>query len=214
MKTTIQEHMLGFQMSLALSRARYLGHPLKRLHLSSSDDGSQSSIKKYNGKDCILNRLNTNGKRTDNIIHALREHVKLGGKISEAVKGKLSLGAKILRVGGLRKIYKKLFSMNEEEKLLKVSQCYLSTTAGPLAGLLFISTHKIAFCSDKSIKIASPNGDHIRILYKVVIPKEKVMRVNETIEDKEQKQQIESSHRKKFIEGRRSLVDQFSEKVL
>ncbi|KAL0539228.1 hypothetical protein IC582_023411 [Cucumis melo] len=107
--------------------------------------------------------------------------VKLGAKISETVKGKLSLGARILRVGGVRKIYKKLFSMNEEEKLLKVSQCYLSTTAGPLAGLLFISTHKIAFCSDKSIKIASPNnGDHIRIHYKVVIPKEKVMRVNES----------------------------------
>ncbi|XP_011655497.2 putative GEM-like protein 8 [Cucumis sativus] len=180
MKTTIQEHMLGFPMSLALSRARYLSHPSNRLHLSSSDDGFQSSIKKYNGKDCILDRLNKNGKKTDNIIHALREHVKLGAKISETVKGKLSLGARILRVGGVRKIYKKLFSMSEEEKLLKVSQCYLSTTAGPLPGLLFISTHKIAFCSDKSIKIASPNGDHIRIHYKVVIPKEKVMRVNES----------------------------------
>ncbi|KGN51561.1 GEM-like protein 7 [Cucumis sativus] len=178
MKTTIQEQIvLGIQMkSLGLARARLLGDPSKYLHISSSDDGSQS-IKKYNGKDCILNRLNKNGKKTDNIIHALREHVKLGAKISETVKGKLSLGARILRVGGVRKIYKKLFSMSEEEKLLKVSQCYLSTTAGPLPGLLFISTHKIAFCSDKSIKIASPNGDHIRIHYKVTIPLGKITRV-------------------------------------
>ncbi|CAK9315108.1 unnamed protein product [Citrullus colocynthis] len=173
--------MLGIQMSLALARAKYLGDPSRHLHVSSSEDGSQS-IKKYNGKDWILNRLNKNRRNTDNIIQALREHVKLGAKISETIKGKLSLGARILRVGGLRKIYKKLFSMSEGEKLLKASQCYLSTTAGPLAGLLFISSHKIAFCSDKSIKLSSPNEDdhHVRIHYKVVIPKEKVMRVNES----------------------------------
>ncbi|XP_038892955.1 GEM-like protein 7 [Benincasa hispida] len=178
MKTTIQEQViLGIQMkSLGLARARLLGDPSKHLHISSSDDGSQS-IKKYNGKDWVLNRLNKNGKKTDNIIHALREHVKLGAKISETVKGKLSLGARILRVGGLRKIYKKLFSMTEGEKLIKASQCYLSTTAGPLAGLLFISSHKIAFCSDKSIKLSSQNGDHIRIHYKVTIPLGKIKTV-------------------------------------
>ena len=93
--------------------------------------------------------------------------MKLGAKISETLKGKLSLGARILRVGGLIKIYKKLFSVKEEEKLLKASQCYLSTTTGPLAGLLFISTHRIAFCSDKPLKVPSSNGDHLRIHYKV-----------------------------------------------
>ena len=98
--------------------------------------------------------------------------MKLGGKISEKIKGKLGLGGRTLRVGGMRKIYKKLFPMNEEEKLLKVSQCYLSTTAGPLGGLLFLSTHKIAFCSAKSITVLSPpNGDndYVRIHYKVSI---------------------------------------------
>ncbi|XP_038893152.1 GEM-like protein 4 [Benincasa hispida] len=175
MKTTLQEYMLEFQMSLALVRARYLGHPSRHFHKSSSDDGSQS-IEKYNEKDWILNRLNKNGKRTDSIIYELREHEKLGAKISETVKGKLSLGGRILRVGGLRKMYKKLFSMSEGEKVLKASQCYLSTTNGPLAGLLFISTHNIAFCSDKSIKL----DDYVTFHYKVVIPKEKVMRVNES----------------------------------
>lgn len=97
--------------------------------------------------------------------------MKLGAKITETVKGKLSLGARIVRVGGVRKIYKKLFTVSEGEKLLKASQCYLSTTAGPMAGLLFISTHNIAFCSDKSIKLSSPNGEeHVRIHYKVIKP--------------------------------------------
>jgi hypothetical protein len=93
--------------------------------------------------------------------------VRLGPKITETVKGKLSLGARILKVGGVGKVFKRLFSVKEGEKLLKACQCYLSTTAGPIAGLLFISTDKIAFCSDRSIKISSPNGEMIRIHYKV-----------------------------------------------
>jgi len=50
---------------------------------------------------------------------------------------------------------------------LKVSQCYLSTTAGPIAGLLFVSTEKVAFCSERSIKISSPSGKSVRVHYKV-----------------------------------------------
>ena len=95
--------------------------------------------------------------------------VKLGPKITETVKGKLSFGARILRVGGVEKIFKKLFSAAEEEKLLKASQCYLSTAAGPLAGLLFISNHKISFCSQKSFKVSSPNGELVRVRYKVIL---------------------------------------------
>lgn len=90
-----------------------------------------------------------------------------GPKITETMKGKLRLGARILRVGGVDKIFKRFFSVKEGEKLLKASQCCLSTTAGPIAGLLFISTEKVAFCSEKSIKISSPNGEMTRVHYKV-----------------------------------------------
>lgn len=95
--------------------------------------------------------------------------MRLGPKITEIVKGKLSLGARIIQVGGMGKVFKKLFNVAEGERLLKTCQCYLSTTAGPLAGLLFISTEKIAFCSERSIKIPSPNGESARIHYKVII---------------------------------------------
>ncbi|CAL5408972.1 unnamed protein product [Camellia sinensis] len=108
------------------------------------------------------------------------KHVKLGRKITETVKGKLSLGAKIIRAGGVEKIFKHNFSIREGEKLLKASQCYLSTTAGPIAGLLFISTDKVAFFSDRSIKLSSPTGEFIRIRYKVVIPVVKIKRANES----------------------------------
>ena len=93
--------------------------------------------------------------------------VRLGPKFSETVKGKLSLGARILQVGGVKRVFKQIFGVEEGEKLLKASQCYLSTTGGPIAGLLFISSQRIAFCSDRSIKFSSPNGELIRIHYKV-----------------------------------------------
>ncbi|WJX21608.1 hypothetical protein P8452_11016 [Trifolium repens] len=101
-------------------------------------------------------------------------------KITNTVKGKLRLGARILQVGGVEKVFMELFSVKDGEKLLKASQCYLSTTSGPIAGLLFISTHKVAFYSERSIKISSPKGELIRVHYKVSIPHEKIQHVNQT----------------------------------
>ena len=93
--------------------------------------------------------------------------MRIGLKFSETVKGKLSLGARILQLGGVKRVFRQNFGVREGEKLLKVSQCYLSTTAGPIAGLLFISTQRVAFCSERSIKFSSPNGELVRIHYKV-----------------------------------------------
>ena len=94
--------------------------------------------------------------------------VKLGPKFSETVKGKLRLGARIIKEGGRENIFKHIFGVKEGEQLLKASQCYLSTTAGPIAGLLFISTEKVAFCSQTSITLQSSNkGDVITTPYKV-----------------------------------------------
>ncbi|KAK7270135.1 hypothetical protein RIF29_23059 [Crotalaria pallida] len=105
---------------------------------------------------------------------------RLGTKISETVKRKLSLGARILQVGGVEKFFKQFFSVVEGERLLKVSQCYLSTTSGPLAGLLFISTDKVTFCSDRSMKVFTRKGLMCRIHYKVVIPLTKIMCANQS----------------------------------
>lgn len=99
--------------------------------------------------------------------------VRLGTKITEAVKGKLSLRARIIQAGGAKKFFKKSFTVKEEEELLKTCKCSISTTAGPIAGLLFLSTHKIAFCSKKTIKFSSPKGELLRFNYKVNPPLQK-----------------------------------------
>ncbi|XP_031090956.1 GEM-like protein 4 [Ipomoea triloba] len=106
--------------------------------------------------------------------------VRLRPKITDTLKGKLILGAKLLQAGGVEKVFKKRFSAKEGEKLLKASQCYLSTTSGPMPGLLFVSTHKLSFLSERSIKIPSSTGKSMRMHYKVSIPISKIKRANES----------------------------------
>ncbi|XP_057421903.1 GEM-like protein 4 isoform X2 [Lotus japonicus] len=118
-------------------------------------------------------------KKRSNFACRIHEHVKLGPKLSETVKGKLSLGARIIQEGGRGNIFKHIFGMQEGEKLLKASQCYLYTTSGPIAGVLFISTEKVAFCSERPITCTSAAGELVRVPYKVLIPVEKIKEVNE-----------------------------------
>ncbi|CAH2044171.1 unnamed protein product [Thlaspi arvense] len=127
-------------------------------------------------------------KKSDSFTNGVRDESKLGPKLTETVKRKLSLGARIVQMGGLEKIYQKLFRVCDEEKLYKAYQCYLSTTAGPIAGLLFISSKKIAFCSERSIKVASPKGDLIRVHYKVSVPLCKIKGVNQCLNTKKPSQ--------------------------
>lgn len=116
------------------------------------------------------------------VTHAV---MRLGSKISDTMRGKLRLGSKIniVKVGGVEKIFKQMFSVEERERLLKASKCYVSTTSGPIGGLLFISTHKVAFCSERSIKISSSSSKGealMRAHYKVLIPLEKIKCVNQS----------------------------------
>ncbi|XP_058754944.1 putative GEM-like protein 8 [Vicia villosa] len=95
---------------------------------------------------------------------------RLGTNISETIKRKLSLGARILQVGGEEKMFMKYFSVIEGERLLKVCHCYLSTTSGPLAGLLFISTEKVVIpaknikCVNQSQNVEKPAQKYINIV--------------------------------------------------
>jgi hypothetical protein len=103
--------------------------------------------------------------------------VTLGPKLADTLKGKLTLGAKILQAGGLEKMFRQWFSVDKNEKLLRASQCYLSTTAGPIAGMLFVSTARVAFRSDRSLAVSTPQGDKAQVPYKVTIPLRKVKAV-------------------------------------
>ncbi|KAG4906245.1 hypothetical protein JHK86_054729 [Glycine max] len=178
MASFLQELLIGFPFT----SAAYLGEKSSKRYLP--DPATQyitsTTSSKQGGVNSVLTRMNKLGRKTNIFATGLKEHVKLGQKITDTVKGKLSLGARILQVGGVKKVFMQLFSVKDGEKLLKASQCYLSTTSGPLAGLLFISTDKVAFCSERSIKAYSSKGHLIRIHYKVVIPLEKIRSINQS----------------------------------
>ena len=106
-----------------------------------------------------------------------RVAVTLGPKLSETVKGKLSLGARILQAGGVERVFRQAFSADKGERLVKALQCYLYTTGGPIAGMLFVSTRKVAFRSDRPITVSSPRGDTARVTYKVVVPLRRIREV-------------------------------------
>ncbi|KAL2904971.1 GEM-like protein 4 [Bienertia sinuspersici] len=80
----------------------------------------------------------------------------------------------------MKKVFNHIFSLSEGDQLLKTSECCLLTTAGPIAGLLFISSDKLAFCSPTPIvKLSSPTRELLRFHYKVVIPLTKIERANQ-----------------------------------
>ncbi|RYR57949.1 hypothetical protein Ahy_A05g023618 isoform A [Arachis hypogaea] len=148
--------------------------PRKCFSSSNSDDSFESTI---TNKESVESGTRKKGSSFASRIH---EHVKIGSKLSETLKGKLNLGKKIIQKGGRGNIFKHIFGMQEDEKLLKASQCYLYTTAGPIAGVLFVSTKKVAFCSENHITFSSSSGELVSAPYKVLIPVQKIREVNES----------------------------------
>ncbi|XP_040998614.1 GEM-like protein 7 isoform X2 [Juglans microcarpa x Juglans regia] len=147
------------------THASFHGHNILNHSSSPSFQPSEGALE--------IGHKEKHGKKNKSFACRIREHVKLGPKLSETVKGKLQLGAKIIQGGGRENIFRQVFEIREGEQMLKASQCYLSTTDGPIAGLLFISTEKVAFCSEKSITVPSRQFTTTPI-FKVVIPVSKI----------------------------------------
>lgn len=129
---------------------------------------------KADRKNSIVYRMSKLSQKTDSYMQGFKEHLALGPKLSETVKGKLSLGVKVLQAGSMDKVFRQYFRVEKEEKLLKAFHCFLSTTAGAIAGMLFISTEKIAFHSDRPLDLKSPKGRITRVPYKVMIPAKRI----------------------------------------
>ncbi|OEL30573.1 putative GEM-like protein 8 [Dichanthelium oligosanthes] len=147
---------------------------------------TNSSLIQSGSKGQVIHWVNKLGRRAQ----SFRDHVTLGPKLSETVKGKLSLGARILQAGGVERAFRHAFSAEKGERLVKALQCYLYTTGGPIAGMLFVSTRRIAFRSDRSLAVTSPAGDVVaRVPYKVVVPLRRIKRVrpSENADKPEQK---------------------------
>ncbi|XP_047311073.1 putative GEM-like protein 3 [Impatiens glandulifera] len=119
-------------------------------------------------------------KKAEDLAGNTWQHLKTSPSLAEAALGRIAHGAKVLAEGGYEKIFKQTFETATEEVLQNSFACYLSTSAGPVMGVLYLSTAKLAFCSDTPLSYKS--GDKTEwCYYKVVVPLHQLKTVNPSL---------------------------------
>ncbi|KAF9682484.1 hypothetical protein SADUNF_Sadunf05G0113700 [Salix dunnii] len=90
-------------------------------------------------------------KKAEDLAGNMWQHLKTGPSFADAAVGRIAQGTKVLAEGGYEKIFRQTFETVPEEQLVQTFACYLSTSAGPVMGVLYLSTAKLAFCSDNPL---------------------------------------------------------------
>ncbi|KAJ3706500.1 hypothetical protein LUZ61_010205 [Rhynchospora tenuis] len=104
-----------------------------------------------------------------------QEKVIMGTRnVSETIKRTLSQSKRIFQAARVERFLRKSFDLSMKERLLEVYQCSLFTTAGPISGRIFITSERLAFHSNKSLKVKTSIGEVAKFPYKVSIPLRKV----------------------------------------
>lgn len=125
---------------------------------ASSDPYVQtSSLPSKTPLESIMQVFNKWSKKAEDMTGNVWNHLRTGPNMADTALGRIAMGAKAVTGGGIENVYRQTFEVAPEEHLLKTYACYLSTSTGPVAGTLYISSHKLAFCSDRPLAIpASP----------------------------------------------------------
>ncbi|KAJ7953539.1 GLABRA2 expression modulator-like [Quillaja saponaria] len=147
----------------------------------------ESSFSVKNTMGTVRNVL---GRWRKNVVEATRkaddlagntwQHLKTSPSFAEAAMGRIAQGTKVLAEGGYEKIFRQTFETVPDEQLQNSYACYLSTSAGPVMGVLYVTTEKLAFCSDSPISYKTGSETEWSY-YKVVIPLHQLKAVNPSI---------------------------------
>ncbi|GAB4824988.1 hypothetical protein Ancab_007861 [Ancistrocladus abbreviatus] len=140
-------------------------------------------------------KLEDGTRKAQTVLENVCNHLRTGPSVTDVAATRLAQqGTKLLAEGGHERVFQQLFGMFPGEKLKKAYVCYLSTDSGPVMGTLYISTSRIAFCSDYPLRRvinincpytyvpATPTGFQPELVeewvyYKVVIMVEDLMAV-------------------------------------
>lgn len=94
--------------------------------------------------------------------------MKFSPSISDAAMARLAQGTKMMVECGPERVFQREFGVLTSEKLMDSFVCYISTTSGPVTGMLYVSNKRIAFCSDYVIRLpSSVGGNGVPAYYKV-----------------------------------------------
>lgn len=116
-------------------------------------------------------------KKAEDLAGNTWQHLKTGPSLADAALGRIAQGTKVLAEGGYEKIFHQTFETVPEEQLQNSFACYLSTSAGPVMGILYVSTAKLAFCSDNPLSYKADDKTEWSY-YKVVLPLHQLKAVN------------------------------------
>ncbi|CAK9222164.1 unnamed protein product [Sphagnum troendelagicum] len=134
----------------------------------------------------IVENLNKWAAKAEGLAGNVWGHLRVGPSVTETAWGRMTHGTRLLTEGGFEGVYKQTFGMATNEQLRKTYACYLSTSTGPVAGTLYITNLKFAFCSDRPLSYAPVPGQVAWSYYKVVIPLEKVREVVPSVNENKQ----------------------------
>jgi hypothetical protein len=85
--------------------------------------------------------------------------------MADAAVARLSQGTKVYAEGGHDRVFYQTFGAMPGEQLRKAYACYLSTSSGPVIGTLYLSTARLAFCSDSPLCYQGPAGQQQECMY-------------------------------------------------
>ncbi|KAI8533363.1 hypothetical protein RHMOL_Rhmol10G0003200 [Rhododendron molle] len=131
--------------------------------------------------ESILSKFNSWSKKAETTAQNIWLNLKTGSSVSGAAWDKVNLTAKAITGGGFETLFKQTFATLPNEKLKKTFACYLSTTTGPVAGTIYLSTVHVAFCSDRPLSFTAPSGQETWSYYKVMVPLDKISAINPVV---------------------------------
>ncbi|CAJ1957559.1 unnamed protein product [Sphenostylis stenocarpa] len=146
----------------------------------SSASPSPAAHKRSNAMDKIHRAMNNYGKKVQEatkqaeiMVDNICNHLSVSSRPADAALGKLIQGTKVIASGGSEKLFQQTFGVFPGEKLLQPYACYVSTNSVPLIGTLYISTKRLAFCSDYPLChhpfSLQQQKQHQCVYYKVIV---------------------------------------------
>ncbi|TKY66426.1 GEM protein 1 [Spatholobus suberectus] len=106
-------------------------------------------------------------------------HIRIGSSLADAAVARIVQGTKELTLGGPDMLFQQSFGIFPGEKLIKSFACYLSTTSGPVIGTLYVSTKRLAFCSDYPLcRYPFSQQQNQSVHYKVIVQLDQLRTVN------------------------------------
>lgn len=123
-------------------------------------------------------KLEENTRKVEGFAGNLWQHLKIGPSLTDTAMGRIAQGTKLLTEGGYESVFRRTFETIPGEKFQKAYACYLSTSAGPVIGTLYLSTVKLAFCSDSPLAYYPYPGHTEWSYYKVTVLLSELKAVN------------------------------------